>query len=54
MKEGTHDEYMEVLAALGATLAKRKSELSMAKFDVERLRKKLEEAEKEITELKGE
>jgi len=54
MKEGTNDEYMEVLAALGATLAKRKSDLSLAKYDIERLRTKLDDAEKEITKLKGE
>ncbi len=54
MKEGTHEEYMEVLAALGATLAQRKSDLSMARYDVERLTKKLENAEEEITKLKGE
>lgn len=54
MKEGTNDEYLEVLAALGATLAKRKSDLSLARYDIERLQKKLDEAEKEITKLKGE
>ena len=54
MKEGTNDEYMEILAALGATLAQRKRELSLAKYDVDRLREKLDEAEKEITKLKGE
>lgn len=52
MKEGTNDEYMEILAALGATLAKRKSDLSLAKYDIDRLRKKLDEAEKELWELK--
>ena len=54
MKEGTNDEYFEVLAALGATLAKRKSDLSLARYDIDRLKQKLKEAEKEITKLKGE
>lgn len=52
MKEGANEEYMEVLAALGATLAKRKSDLSMARYDVERLQRKLDEAEKELWQLK--
>lgn len=54
MKEGSENEYMEVLAALGATLAKRKSDLSMARYDIERLKTKLDEAEKTITKLKKE
>ena len=54
MKDGTHEEYMEVLAALGSTLAKRKGDLDMARYDINRLKQKLKEAEKEITKLKGE
>lgn len=53
LREGTSEKYMEVLAALGSILAKNKDDLAMARYNEERLRKKLEEAEKEITNLKG-
>lgn len=52
MKEGANDEYLEVLAALGSTLAKRKSDLSLARYDIERLQRKLDDAEKELWQLK--
>ena len=52
MKEGLNEEYLEVLAALGATLAKRKSDLSLARYDIERLQRRVDLAEKELWQLK--
>lgn len=54
MKEDANEEYLTVLKALGAHIAKSKSELVFANYDKERLEKKLAEANEEIAKLKGE
>lgn len=52
MKEETNAEYLSVLAALGATIAKHKNDLSFARYDVERLQKKLDEANRELESMR--
>jgi chromosome segregation ATPase len=51
MRERTNEEYMAVLGALGAAIENNKNDLAFAKYEIERLQKKLEEAHREIAEL---
>lgn len=51
MARDNNAEYMAVLGALGAVIENNKTDLALAKYDIERLNAKLEEAYKEIKEL---
>lgn len=51
MVRDTNAEYMAILGALGAVIENNKTDLALAKYDIERLEKKLKEAYKEIEEL---
>lgn len=53
MRGDTNAEYMAILGALGAQIENNKNDLAFARYEVERLEKKLEEAQKEIEELKN-
>lgn len=52
MKEDNNAEYLSVLATLGATISRYKNDLAFARYDIERLQKKLDEANKEIKQSK--
>lgn len=52
MKEDNNAEYLSVLATLGATISKYKGDLAFARYDIERLQKKLDEAQKELKQEK--
>lgn len=51
MARDTNAEYMAILGALGAVIENNKTDLALAKYDIERLEAKLQEAYKEIKEL---
>ena len=51
MVRDANAEYMAILGALGAVIENNKTDLALAKYDIERLEKKLKEAYKEIEEL---
>lgn len=51
MREDSNTHYMAVLGALGALIENNKSDLALAKYEIERLEKKLKAAEQEIAEL---
>lgn len=51
MTRDTNAEYMAILGALGAVIENNKTDLALAKYDIERLQTKLAEAYKEIEEL---
>jgi chromosome segregation ATPase len=51
MARDSNAEYMAILGALGAVIENNKTDLALAKYDIERLQAKLEEAHKEIAEL---
>ncbi len=51
MARDANAEYMAILGALGAVLENNKTDLALAKYDIERLQAKLDEAYKEIDEL---
>ena len=51
MVKDSNAEYMAILGALGAVIENNKTDLALAKYDIERLNAKLEEAYKEIREL---
>lgn len=51
MARDTNAEYMAILGALGAVIENNKSDLALAKYEIERLEAKLKEAHKEINEL---
>lgn len=51
MARDTNAEYMAILGALGAVIENNKTDLALAKYDIERLEAKLQEAYKEIEEL---
>lgn len=53
MRGDTNAEYMAILGALGAQIENNKNDLAFAKYEVERLEKRLAEAMKEIEELKN-
>lgn len=53
MKGDTNSEYMALLGAIGAQIENNKNELAFARYEVERLEKRLAEALKEIEELKN-
>lgn len=48
MKEDANAQYLTVLNALAAHIEKNKSELVFANYEIERLKKKLEEAEQKL------
>lgn len=52
MREDANAQYMTILGALGAAIENNKSELALARYEVERLQKKLDEAHAEIIKLK--
>lgn len=51
MLRDSNAEYMAILGALGAVIENNKTDLALAKYDIERLEAKLQEAYKEIKEL---
>ena len=51
MVRDSNAEYMAILGALGAVIENNKTDLALAKYDIERLNAKLQEAYKEIEEL---
>lgn len=51
MTRDSNAEYMAILGALGAVIENNKTDLALAKYDIERLNAKLQEAYKEIEEL---
>ena len=51
MQRDANAEYMAILGALGAVIENNKSDLALAKYDIERLNAKLDAAYKEISEL---
>ena len=51
MTRDTNAEYMAILGALGAVIENNKTDLALAKYDIERLEAKLQKAYKEIEEL---
>ena len=51
MREDANARYMAVLDALGSMIQRNRDDLVFAKYEVERLEKRLEEAMKEIEEL---
>lgn len=53
MRGDTNAEYMAILGALGAQIENNKNDLAFARYEVERLEKRLAEAMKEIEELKN-
>lgn len=53
MKNDANETYMAVLRALGESIEKNKSDLVFARYEVERLQKRLEEAQILIDELKN-
>lgn len=54
MREDANAEYLTILNALGAHIASNKGDLVFAKYEIERLEKRLAEAYEEIARLKGE
>ncbi len=53
MREDSNAQYMALLGALGAYIENSKNDIVFAKYEIERLEKKLEEAQQEIATLKG-
>lgn len=53
-KEDANSQYMALLGALGAYIENSKTDIALARFEVERLTRQLEEANQEIERLKGE
>lgn len=51
MTRDSNAEYMAILGALGAVIENNKTDLALAKYDIERLETKLQKAYKEIDEL---
>jgi len=51
MARDTNAEYMAILGALGAVIENNRSDLALAKYDIERLEAKLKAAHQEIAEL---
>ena len=51
MARDTNAEYMAILGALGAVIENNKTDLALAKYDIERLEAKLKAAQQEIAEL---
>lgn len=51
MTRDKNEEYMAVLGALGAAIENSKSDLALAKYEIEMLRAKLDKAYDEIDEL---
>lgn len=51
MTRDSNAEYMAILGALGAVIENNKTDLALAKYDIERLEAKLQKAYKEIEEL---
>lgn len=51
MARDCNAEYMAILGALGAVIENNKTDLALAKYEIESLSKKLVEAHKEINEL---
>lgn len=54
MKEDANEQYLIILNALGAHIAEKKNDLVFANYEIKRLERRLEEANEEITKLKGE
>lgn len=53
MKEDANAQYMALLGALGAYIENSKTDVAVARFEIDRLKKQLEEANQEIERLKG-
>ena len=53
MKKDANETYMAVLRALGEAIEKNRDELAFARYEVDRLQNKLDEAQKQIDELKN-
>lgn len=51
MTRDSNTEYMAIIGALGAYIENNKTDLAMAKYDIERLQTKLYEAHREIDKL---
>ncbi len=51
MAKDSNAEYMAVLGALGAVIENNKTDLAIAKYEIENLKSKLDAALKEIHEL---
>ena len=52
MKKDANETYMAVLRALGEAIEKNKNDLVFAQYEVDRLQKKLDEAQQQIEQLK--
>lgn len=53
MRNDNNAHYLAVLSAVGATIEKNKDDLAFANYEIERLRKLLADATKEIDELQA-
>ena len=53
MREDANAQYLALLGALGAYIENSQNYMVFAKYEIERLEKKLEEAQQEIATLKG-
>lgn len=53
-KDDANARYMALLGAVGAAIENDKNDLAIARYEIERLEKKLKDAEDELARLKGE
>ncbi len=53
MRDDANNHYMAVLGALGALIENNKSDLALAKYQMQKLEEKLKAAEQEIADLKA-